>query len=96
MGLTILLSLSLSSQPTVLLKWLIILRKYVTLINDESIIKAVLVSTSVKRRGVNRKGCEQEGVCTGRRCTRILFCRIFHGTIALIQQLLVTIYGSFM
>ena len=54
MGLTILLSLS--SQPTVMLKWLIILRKYVSLINDESIIKAVLVSTNV-----NRKGCEQEG-----------------------------------
>ena len=46
------LSLSLLS-PTVMLKWLIILRKYVTLINDESIIKAVLVSTSV-----NRKRCE--------------------------------------
>ena len=59
MGLTILLSLS--SQPTVMLKWLIILRKYVTLINDESIIKAVLVSTSV-----NEKRFEQEGVCTGR------------------------------
>ena len=57
MGLTILLSLSLSSQPTVMLKWLIILRKYVTLINDESIIKTVLVSTSV-----NEKRCEQEGV----------------------------------
>ena len=55
MGLTILLSLS--SQPTVMLKWLIILRKYVTLINDDSIIKAVLVSTSV-----NEKRCEQEGV----------------------------------
>ena len=50
-------TLSLSSQPTVMLKWLIILRKYVTLINDESMIKAVLVSTSV-----NEKRCEQEGV----------------------------------
>ena len=50
-------TLSLSSQPTVMLKWLIILRKYVTLVNDESIIKAVLVSTSV-----NEKRCEQEGV----------------------------------
>ena len=59
-------TLSLSSQPTVMLKWLIILRKYVTLINDESIIKAVLVSTNV-----NEKRCEQEGVCTGRRCTHI-------------------------
>ena len=48
---------TLSSQPTVMLKWLIILRKYVTLINDESIIKAVLVSTSV-----NEKRCEQEEV----------------------------------
>ena len=55
-------TLSLSSQPTVMLKWLIILRKYVTLINDESIIKAVLVSTSVTGRGVNEKRCEQEGV----------------------------------
>ena len=55
MGLTILLSFS--SQPTVMLKWLIILRKYVTLINDESMIKAVLVSTSV-----NEKRCEQEEV----------------------------------
>ena len=51
------LSLSLSSQPTVILKWLIILRKYVTLINDESIIKAVLISTSV-----NEKRCEREEV----------------------------------
>ena len=50
-------TLSLSSQPTVMLKWLIILRKYVTLINDESIIKAVLVSTSVYR-----KRCVQEEV----------------------------------
>ena len=50
-------TLSLSSQPTVMLKWLVILRKYVTLINDESMIKAVLVSTSV-----NEKRCEQEGV----------------------------------
>ena len=50
-------TLSLSSQPTVMLKWLIILRKYVTLINDESIIKAVLVSTSVYR-----KRCEQKEV----------------------------------
>ena len=49
------LSLSLSSQPTVMLKWLIILRKYVTLINDESIIKAVLVSTSVYRKKCERK-----------------------------------------
>ena len=55
-------TLSLSSQPTVMLKWLIILWKYVTLVNDESIIKAVLVSTSVnekrceQERGVNRKG----------------------------------------
>ena len=63
MGLTILLSLS--SQPTVMLKWLIILRKYVTLINDEIIIKAVLVSTSV-----NEKRCEQEEVWTGRGVNR--------------------------